>query len=391
MTELSWIKPSGEDLIEMRGKLYKEITTNAPKYGVDLNGKNKLVWKEYKASQTFVPMEFVQAFCKMYKYEAHVYFSDLRPFVIKPFKDNRNGVTEVIYLYLKGNNHYNLLSLDPKSDFEMLEGCNYAFNDITYKDKEVGKTNIIKNINIENTEEINLCDLGSNRDTTTKYNARVPYVRKTVDCSHLCPSNAILTVSEVQFGDSEKVYCCLLDTGSSINVLAHSVAYELKEQGLLTHVREENTRISGTGDAQITEMGILDNDPNYKIVNKINYNNPADYLTYRLDMKTLPTLNEGIEVVEGFAEDFEVNEMLGEILEKEAKGESLCPEELHLRDLASDPANNNTQPEIISSKLIINNCINSTPHCYVDNNKLIVLNDFKRNIKSGFDNKGNNG
>ncbi|CAF2104576.1 unnamed protein product, partial [Rotaria magnacalcarata] len=146
-------------------------------------------------------MEFVQAFCNIYKYEAHVYFGDLRPLIIKPFKDNRNGDTEVIYLYLKGNNHYNLLSLDPKSDFEMLEGCNYAFNDISCKDKEVEKPNIIKNINIENTEEINLCNLGSSSDKTTKYDARVPYVRKTVDCSHLCPSNAFLTVSEVQFGD----------------------------------------------------------------------------------------------------------------------------------------------------------------------------------------------
>ncbi|CAF4374892.1 unnamed protein product, partial [Rotaria magnacalcarata] len=178
-------------------------------------------------------MEFVQAFCNIYKYEAHVYFGDLRPLIIKPFKDNRNGDTEVIYLYLKGNNHYNLLSLDPKSDFEMLEGCNYAFNDISCKDKEVEKPNIIKNINIENTEEINLCNLGSSSDKTTKYDARVPYVRKTVDCSHLCPSNAFLTVSEVQFGDT------------------HSVADELKEQGLIEHVRRENTRISGTGDAQI--------------------------------------------------------------------------------------------------------------------------------------------
>ena len=342
--ELSWIKPSGEDLIEMRGKLYKEITTNAPKYGVDLNEKNKLVWKEYKASQTFVPMEFVQAFCNIYKYEAHVYFGDLRPFVLKPFKDNRNGDTEIIYLYLKGNNHYNLLSLDPKSDFELLEGCNFAFNDISFKDNiKVEKPKIIKNINIDNTEEINLCDLGINKDTIAKYDAQVPYVRKTVDCSHLCPSNAFLTVSEMQFGDSRKVYCCLLDTGSSINVLAHSVAYELMEQGLATHVRTESTRISGTGETQITgrmpyfeckpyiknkdefgtvefavladetlpccalmsfnfmsqfkfslnymdlnisvnnkvftEMGILDNDPNNKIVNKINYNNPVDYLT----------------------------------------------------------------------------------------------------------------
>ena len=134
-------------------------------------------------------------------------------------------------------------------------------------------------------------------------------------------------------------------------------------------------------------------------------------------MKTLPTLNEGIEVVEGFAEDFEVNELLGEMLEKEAEGDSLCPEEQHLRDLVSDPESkvrehtfdvvnskvlqrinldNNNQPEIISSNLIskvkfidskaeiklkykfnvVNNCINTTPHCYVDNNKLIVLNEF---------------
>ncbi|CAF2046113.1 unnamed protein product [Rotaria magnacalcarata] len=172
------------------------------------------------------------------------------------------------------------------------------------------------------------------------------------------------------------------------------------------------------------DLGILEQSEDSKIVNKIDFSSPVNYLMHKPNMDILPTLNEGIDVVKGFEEEFAEAEVVGEVLLKEAEGEELIPEEQHLRDLAEDPANRviehsfdivdsnvlqtiniDNNNELISSDLIskikfidskaelklkykfniVNNCINSNPHMLLKNNKLIVANDFKRNLKSGID------
>ncbi|CAF4151280.1 unnamed protein product [Rotaria magnacalcarata] len=249
--------------------------------------------------------------------------------------------------------------MDGKSEVVLEEGCHYTFNAILDKPhNNVGKPRVNTSKVVKNNErQINLDEFGL------------------VEFSVL-PDDTLPCCSLLSFDFMSKFKLSLNYMDLTISI---------------------NNKIS-------MDLGILEQSEDSKIVNKIDFSSPVNYLMHKPNMDILPTLNEGIDVVKGFEEEFAEAEVVGEVLLKEAEGEELIPEEQHLRDLAEDPANRviehsfdivdsnvlqtiniDNNNELISSDLIINNCINSNPHMLLKNNKLIVANDFKRNLKSGID------
>ncbi|CAF4935882.1 unnamed protein product [Rotaria socialis] len=215
-----------------RTKLHTEIMSKPCKYAVDLSGDKRKEWNRLKAPDMALPGEFIQAYCNLYKRIVHIYFGPNKPLILKPIKLKDINTLPTLSLQLKGGNHYNILKpigsqskmveeIFPLPIDQTKENKNIVqnFSDIKVPLKTDTVTEKVKDIPI---------NLNSDTDDTKGF----PIWKDSILCNHMTTNLSVTKIFFTEFRTDP--YCCLWDTGSSINLISDSMAEQLMSEKIAT-------------------------------------------------------------------------------------------------------------------------------------------------------------
>ena len=362
--------PDDIDCVKLRNELFTEIDNNKDKYGVEINSKNKLEWNKLKRSGVSLPMIFVHAFCNLFKFKIHVFFGAEKPLVILPFGTDHDKTLPLITLQLLGNNHFNAIKIDSPRDIIQTDTSMVVQVEKTKTNKSTRQVFTDQKIPIIPQVKEKIKSIPINLTTDYDEVKGFPNDGRNIICEH---NYTNLSVTQIYFTEFRTdPYCCLWDTGSSINLISEKMANKLLDMKIATLGPSEEVNIAGSGGKSLkmtmryveisiffkkklnykylifgimpddkmpacvilsfnmmSRYGISLNydrmtlhsfgdeiqcmgrvgDENRHRVGKVDFNDPLQYLTGGLDIPRLP-IDKTIKVRQGFQKDYLLSKKL---------------------------------------------------------------------------------
>ncbi|CAF2081572.1 unnamed protein product [Rotaria magnacalcarata] len=250
----------------LRTELHKEIMAKPGKYEIILSETDRKKWNTLRAADTALPGEFIQAYSNMYKRIIHIYFGTKTPLIIKPDKFNIKSELKTLSMQAKGGNHYNWLK--PK----LLRTDEIVGIDIAGDQTEIIiEDRVVETISTKSNVETTTNAIPINFDNENDEVKGFPKFENSILCDH---SSTNLSVSKIFFTEAKnEPYCCLWDTGSSINLISESMASLLLAKNIAVEKGSEEVNIAGSGGKNLNMV--------------MHYVSTQIYLTGRFPLKKL--------------------------------------------------------------------------------------------------------